>query len=90
MPVFRRDRRQSATDIERRIRVALDELRPLLGHDAAVELLRFDAASGVAQLRVGGGCPDCEMTVATLTQGIEAHLRRRVPEVESVQAESLV
>lgn len=53
-----------------------------------VELVRFDAEDRVAHLRVEGGCPDCEMTPATLTHGIEAHLRRNVPEVESVEAET--
>lgn len=53
----------------------------------AVELLRYDPDSRVAHLRVDGGCPDCEMTPATLTRGIEAHLRRRVPEVEGVTTE---
>lgn len=64
-------------------------MRPLLRvDDFDVELVRFDAAHGVAHLRVEGGCPDCDMTAATLTRGIEAHLRQRVPEVEAVEADS--
>ncbi len=75
--------------MENRIRFALDGLRPLLRvDDFDVELVRFDEAEGVAYLRVEGGCPDCDMTAATLTRGIEAHLRQRVPEVEAVEADS--
>jgi Fe-S cluster biogenesis protein NfuA len=75
--------------IEDRIRHVLADMRPLLRIDSvAVELVRYDSAARVAHLRVGGGCPDCDMTAAALTQAIEAHLRRRVPEVETVAAES--
>lgn len=75
--------------MENRIRSALDGLRPLLRvDDFDVALVRFDEAQGVAHLRVEGGCPDCDMTAATLTRGIEAHLRQRVPEVEAVEADS--
>lgn len=64
-------------------------MRPLLRvDDFGIELVRFDAANGVAHVRVEGGCPDCDMTAATLTTGIEAHLRQRVPEVETVEADS--
>ncbi|HUF66789.1 MAG TPA: NifU family protein [Gemmatimonadaceae bacterium] len=89
MPVFRRKARRSASDVENRIRAALDSMRPLLRvEDFDIELVRFDAAKKVAHLRVEGGCPDCDMTAATLTKGIEAHLRQRVPEVETVEADS--
>lgn len=85
--MFRRTKTSSAPEIEKRIRAALDGMRPLLRVESfAVELVRFDRATGVAHLSVDGGCPDCDMTPATLTRAIEAHLRLRVPEVESVEA----
>jgi len=63
-------------------------MRPLLRVESfAVELVRYDPDARVAHLRVDGGCPDCDMTAAALTQAIEAHLRRHVPEVEAVAAD---
>jgi NFU1 iron-sulfur cluster scaffold homolog, mitochondrial len=89
MPVFRGSRRHSPSDVERRIRAALQDLRPLLRVESfAVDLVGFEPESGTVRLRVDGGCPDCELTPATLVRGIEAHLRRNVPEVESVEAET--
>jgi Fe-S cluster biogenesis protein NfuA len=77
--------------IEERIREAIEGLRPLLGAAAgSVELVTFEAATGVATLRVDGDCPDCDMPVATFLQGIEAHLRRRVPEIREVRAASVL
>jgi Fe-S cluster biogenesis protein NfuA len=76
--------------VEERIRVTIAGLRPLLrlSDPPTIDLVSFDARNGVAVLRLGGGCPDCEMPVAALMQGIEAHLKHRVPEIREVKAES--
>jgi Fe-S cluster biogenesis protein NfuA len=72
-------------DVDSRIRETLQELRPLLHiSDATVELVRFNAESGTAVLRIEGDCPDCEMSAANMIEGIGAHLRARVPEVKDV------
>lgn len=76
--------------VEVRIREAIIGLRPLLRVDASqvIDLVHFDLRSGVVVLRLDGGCPDCDMPVAALMQGIEAHLKLRVPEIQSVRAET--
>ena len=77
--------RGGAEAIEHRIRDAIDELQPLLPLDEGkVELVRFDPASGVATLRLAGGCPECDLTLGSLLVGITAHLRMRVPEIREV------
>src|SRR5579883_1792946 len=78
-------------DTEDRIREALARLRPLLRveESGTVDLVSFDAASGVAILRLDGGCPDCAMPVSALTQGIEAHLKGRVREIREVRVVSV-
>jgi Fe-S cluster biogenesis protein NfuA len=84
------NRRRRSSGIESRIRGAIDELRPMLGVDGSgVELLTFDAATGILVLRAEGDCRDCQMSVATLMQGIDAHLRLRVPEIREVHLASL-
>jgi Fe-S cluster biogenesis protein NfuA len=75
--------------VEIRIREVITALRPLLRIEPAagcLELVRFDAESGVVSVRVSGGCPDCDMSVTALLSGIEAHLKQRVPEIRAVQA----
>jgi Fe-S cluster biogenesis protein NfuA len=76
--------------IESRIREAIVGLRPLLRvtEPESIELVYFDMQTGVAVLRMDGGCPDCDMPVAALMQGIEAHLKLRVPEIHTVRTES--
>ena len=85
MGLLKRNRNRNE-EIEARIREAIVGLRPLLGVESSgVELVNFEEASGVAVLLVEGDCPHCEMSVATLLQGIEAHLRMRVPEIRGIR-----
>lgn len=87
MGVLRRSNADRAA-VEARIRDALEALRPLLSVDApVVELVEYREATGLAVLRVDGQCSGCDMSAAMLIDGIEAHLRMRVPEVREVQAD---
>ncbi len=84
MPLFKQ---RSAPHLEELIRTAIDEMRPLLHIEPLeIELIEFDAQEGIAVLRVEGDCPDCDLSAAMLTTGIEAHLRQQVPEIRAVRA----
>ena len=87
MGVFHRTGSDDVAVVEARLRTAIEELRPLLGDGThGVELVEFERASATAVLRLSGGCSDCDMTAEMLITGIEAHLRRNVPEVRAVRA----
>ncbi|HUF28220.1 MAG TPA: NifU family protein [Gemmatimonadaceae bacterium] len=73
--------------MEDRIRKAIDGLVPILRIDAChIQLAGFERDTGRAILRIEGGCEECDMSVLTLLQGIEAHLRLHVPEIREVRA----
>lgn len=75
------------SELDSRIRAALDALRPLLHIETLVlEVVEFRPEHGELVLRVEGECRDCDMTAARLMDGIEAHLRMRVPEIRVVRA----
>jgi Fe-S cluster biogenesis protein NfuA len=81
-----RSLRRTRTNPEERIAQALAEVAAMLRLDRAhLELVEFDALRGIATLRLHGDCPDCEMSVSSLSVGIEAQLRMRVPEVREVR-----
>jgi Fe-S cluster biogenesis protein NfuA len=62
-------------------------VRPMLARDGGeATLLRFDAESGVAYVRMGGACGGCPSGKTTLKQGIEQAIKRYVPEVTRVEA----
>jgi Fe-S cluster biogenesis protein NfuA len=70
-----------------RIEHGIDELRPYIAsHKGWVEVIDFDAATGVLLVRMGGTCQGCAAATITLKHGIEVRLRHSVPEVTSVQA----
>ncbi len=62
----------------------LEQIRPALHSDGGdVELVEFDR-EGFVHLNMLGACGGCPLSTATLVLGIEAELRRQVPEVEGV------
>ena len=79
--------RRTRPTVEHRIGDALAQVAVMLRLDRAViELVSFERTTGVAILRLHGDCPDCEMSVSALRDGIEAQLRMRVPEVREVRS----
>ncbi len=73
-------------DLKHRVsQILMDEIAPALMLDAnAIEVL--DVADGVARVRLGGVCSGCPSTVMAVVMGIEQELRRRIPEVDYLEA----
>jgi Fe-S cluster biogenesis protein NfuA len=70
---------------ERVARVVAEEVAPLLQMDGgAIEVLAVEG--GVVQVRLHGACGCCPGSVQAVVLGIEDELRRRVPEVEYLEA----
>lgn len=70
---------------ERVERALKAEVAPALELDGtAIEVL--DVTGGVARVRLGGACSGCPASVMTIIMGIEQELRRRVPEIEYLEA----
>jgi Fe-S cluster biogenesis protein NfuA len=83
IPLRSRNRSQG---IEARISAILIEVEPLLRMDhCRLELVEFSADTGVALLAIAGGCPDCDVSPATFSAAIQAHIMMRVPEVREVR-----
>jgi Fe-S cluster biogenesis protein NfuA len=79
-------KQRTSPDVDDRIRASIVEMRTLLRVETMdVELVEFDAETGVAVVRCTGDCPDCDLSAENLTVGIEAHLRQQVPEIRSIR-----
>jgi Fe-S cluster biogenesis protein NfuA len=79
-------KQHSASDVDDRIRTAIDGMRALLRIETMdIVLIEFDAESGAAVIRCTGDCPDCDLSAENLTVGIDAHLRLQVPEIRSIR-----
>ncbi|MDD4902109.1 MAG: NifU family protein [Patescibacteria group bacterium] len=71
--------------IEEKIKKSLDTVRPSLQADGGdVEFKSFDEKSGTVKVGLVGHCAHCPMSQLTLKEGVEAILKKEVPEVKKV------
>jgi Fe-S cluster biogenesis protein NfuA len=70
--------------LEEKVKVALDNVRPNLQADGGdVELVSV-SQDGTVSVKLTGACGCCPHAEMTLKMGIEAYLKREIPEVSSV------
>lgn len=73
--------------IEKKIKEALDEVRPHLQMDGGdVEFVSFDIESGELKVKLQGACHDCPMSIMTLQNGIGMVVKEKVSEVKTLVA----
>ena len=73
-------------NIEEKVLVALDQLRPFLNADGGdMELVEIKDDATVV-VRLLGACSDCSMSMMTLKAGLEEQVKKAVPEVPKVEA----
>jgi len=71
--------------MEEKIKKALEKIRPSLQADGGdVHFAGFDAKKGIVKVELSGMCAHCPMSQITLKQGIEAELKKEIPEVKEV------
>ena len=77
-------------DVETRIEVALDKVRPYLGsHAGGVDFLGVDD-DGVVRLRLEGSCNGCPSSTVTVKLAIERAIEEAAPEVTGIAVEGVV
>ncbi len=70
--------------VQKKVEKALDEIRPNIQADGGdVKLISVD--NGVVKVKLQGHCVGCPMSALTLKQGIESHIKQRVPEITKVE-----
>ena len=73
--------------MEKKIKEILEKVRPSLQADGGdVEFSGYDKATGVVQVKLTGHCAGCPMSQITLKQGIEAEIKKEIPEIRAVVA----
>jgi len=74
------------SDLRQRVETVLRaEVAPALDMDGTT-LEVLDVERGCARVRLNGACAGCPATVMFLVRGMEEELRKRVPEVEYLEA----
>ena len=71
--------------MKEKIEKSLAKIRKALQQDGGdIELVGIE--NGVVKVRLKGACAGCPMSQMTLTNFVEAELKKDVPEVKRVQA----
>ncbi|HUT35371.1 MAG TPA: NifU family protein [Planctomycetota bacterium] len=69
-----------------RVEAVLGTIRPMLQADGGdVELVDV-AGDGIVKVKLKGACGGCPMSRITLKRGIEARVKKEIPEITSVEA----
>lgn len=71
---------------EKKVKEALDEVRPQLQADGGDAELVEVTDEGIVKVRLVGACAGCPMSTMTLAMGIEKTLKEKIPEVKKVEA----
>jgi Fe-S cluster biogenesis protein NfuA len=86
---LRRKSVRSQSAIEKSISSVLVEVTPMLRIEhCTLEMVRFDSATGLLEIRIEGNCPDCSVSPSIFATGIAAHVKQRVSEVSEVRLAS--
>ncbi len=71
--------------LKEKVEKALEEIRPALQADGGGVQLVDVTEDGIVKVKLTGACGHCPMSTHTLKQGIEQQLKKKIPEVKSVE-----
>ena len=66
-----------------KVESALEEIRPYLLTDGG-NISLVEIVDNVVKVRLEGACISCSVNQMTLTNGVEATIKRHVPQIEKV------
>ena len=69
-----------------KIQEVIDRVRPLLQRDGGDVHLVEVTEDNVVKVKLTGACGHCPMSTMTLKGGIEAELKKSIPELKAVEA----
>ena len=76
-------------EISRKIEASLDTIRPYLKADGGDVKVSHISEDHVVRLEFIGACGNCSMSSMTFKAGVEAAIKRDVPEVRSIEVVNL-
>ena len=72
-------------ELRNKVQMAINRIRPNLQADGGdIELI--DIVDGIVKVKLKGACAGCPMSQMTLKMGVEAYLKKEIPEVKAVEA----
>ena len=79
----------SIEEISRKIEASLDSIRPYLKADGGDVKVTEITDDHVVRLEFVGACGNCTMSTMTFKAGVEAAIKRDVPDIKSIEVINL-
>jgi Fe-S cluster biogenesis protein NfuA len=76
-------------EITKKIEASLDSIRPYLVADGGNVKIKQITDDSIVQLEFVGACGTCSMSTMTFKAGVEAAIKRDVPEIKGVEVINL-
>ncbi len=74
------------TELETKVKDVIEQIRPYLQNDGGdVQFVRL-TENNVVYVQLQGACHSCPMATVTLKNGVEASIKKAIPEIVSVEA----
>jgi Fe-S cluster biogenesis protein NfuA len=80
----------SVEELTRKIEASLDSIRPYLKADGGNVKISHVTDDNVVKLEFVGACGNCSMSTMTFKAGVEAAIKRDVPEIRSIEVVNLI
>jgi len=77
-------------ELTKKIESSLDSIRPYLKTDGGDVRINHVTEDHVVQLEFVGACGNCSMSTMTFKAGVEAAIKRDVPEIKSIEVVNLI
>ena len=77
-------------EITRKIEASLDSIRPYLKLDGGDVKVNEITPEYVVKLEFVGACGNCSMSTMTFKAGVEAAIKRDVPEIKGIEVINLI
>ncbi len=77
-------------ELTKKIESSLDSIRPYLKADGGDVKVNHISEDHIVQLEFVGACGNCSMSTMTFKAGVEAAIKRDVPEIKSIEVVNLI
>ena len=77
-------------ELAKKIESSLNSIRPYLKADGGDVKVNHISEDNVVQLEFVGACGNCSMSTMTFKAGVEAAIKRDVPEIKSIEVVNLI
>jgi len=78
-----------ASELAQKVEASLDSIRPYLKADGGDVQIKNISDDHVVQLEFVGACGNCSMSTMTFKAGVEAAIKRDVPQIKAIEVINL-